>query len=347
MDKFELFYAEHFLSTLNPQHLPMPSSLSLATPHQATLSEIDALGAEMVSKKSSKIFKVMRSFGDAPNLQLLPFGLRFCAVLNGMKSNPYTLGTIPCIQLAPKIQLQKDLIEQHQLPMIDHLHPNFEVAVDMYMAHYKMHTLTQKHKSLENAWTREQRKGHWLYEDFMTKLLGMARSFDVYRMTLINDVSKISHEDLNRTYLLFDHHIQEIVAVAHNTKKANILAIVGKWEATNFQQVNLNLFLFVARKTSDFIPFEETIIYQSLNQFIDQTGFIHSAWASLPNVMTPIFYNVNQINIGKRLQILKAYFIGTDHYVRIFDSKPSFEVFYRAEEPFIYSNNPTDKASPE
>ncbi|WP_227553643.1 hypothetical protein [Acinetobacter haemolyticus] len=275
----------------------------------------------------------MRSFGDAPNLQLLPFGLRFCAVLNGMKVNPYLLGTIPCIQLSPRIQLQKELIEQHQLPMMDHLHPNFEVAVDMYMAHYKMLILTQKHKNREKAWTRALGKGHWFYESFITNLLELTRSFDVYCMTLINDVSKTSHENLSRNYLLFDHHIQEIVSVAQDTKKADILGIVGKWEANRFQQVNLNLFFFVARKTSDFIPFEETKIYQSLNQFIDQTGLIHSVWTPLPKLLTPIFYNVNQINFGKRLQILKAYLVGTDHYLRIFDNKSSFEVFYQADDP--------------
>ncbi|NAS03806.1 hypothetical protein Ahae11616_04335 [Acinetobacter haemolyticus] len=63
MNKFELSYAEHFLENLNPQQIPMPGSLSLATPQQATLNEIDALGSEMVNKKSSKIFKVMNRTG--------------------------------------------------------------------------------------------------------------------------------------------------------------------------------------------------------------------------------------------------------------------------------------------
>lgn len=335
MNNFELSYAEHFLTTLNPQQVPVPGSLSLATPQQATLNEIDALGSEMISKKSSKIFKVVRSFGDAPSLQLLPFGYRFCAVLNGMKTNPYLLGTIPCVQLAPRLQLQKYLIQQHPLYEIDHLHPSFEIAVDQYMAHYKMLTLTQKYKSLENSWKRGLGKGLWLYENFMTNLLGMTCSFDVYSMTLINDISKTGHENLSRNYLLFDHHIQEIVSTAKDAKKANILGIVGKWEANHFQQVNLHLFVFVAKKTSDFIPFEETEIYQNLNQFIDQTGLIQVVWTPLPNFLTPTFYNVNQLNFGKRLQILKAYLVGTDHYLRIFDNKSSFEVFYQAEEPFI------------
>ncbi|MDS7927995.1 hypothetical protein RMB13_00595, partial [Acinetobacter sp. V102_4] len=241
MNKFELSYAEHFLEALNPHQAPISAPLSFATPQQATLNEIDALGSEMISKKSSKIFKVVRSFGDAPSLQLLPFGYRFCAVLNGMKTNPYLLGTIPCVQLAPRLQLQKDLIQQHQLYEIDHLHPSFEIAVDQYMAHYKMLTLTQKHKSLENSWKRGLGKGLWLYENFITNLLGMTCSFDLYCITLINDVSKTNHENLSRNYLLFDHHIQEIVSTAQDAKKANILGIVGKWEANRSQQVNLHL----------------------------------------------------------------------------------------------------------
>ncbi|MDP9803168.1 hypothetical protein [Acinetobacter calcoaceticus] len=342
MNNFELSHAEHFLETMNPQQAPNPGSLSFATPHQASLNEIDALGNEMINKKSSKIFKVHRSFGDAPSLQLIPFGLRFCSVMNAMQTNPYILGTVPCIQLAPKIQLQKDLIQQHQLRMDGHLHPSFEVAVDQYMAHYKMITLTQKHKSLENSWKRGLGKGLMDYETFITKILGMTRSFDIYCMTLINDVSKTSHDNLSRNYLLFDHHIKEIVSAAQNSKQANILGIVGKWEANRLQQVNLNLFFFVARKTSDFIPFEETKIYESLNQFIDKTGLIHTVWTPLPKLLTPIFYNVNQINSGKRHQILKAYLVGTDHYIRIFDNKSSFEVFYRAEEPFVFSDADRD-----
>ncbi|MDS7932479.1 hypothetical protein RMB03_00530 [Acinetobacter sp. V91_7] len=332
MNKFELSYAEHFLEALNPHQAPISAPLSFATPQQATLNEIDALGSEMISKKSSKIFKVVRSFGDAPSLQLLPFGYRFCAVLNGMKTNPYLLGTIPCVQLAPRLQLQKDLIQQHQLYEIDHLHPSFEIAVDQYMAHYKMLTLTQKHKSLENSWKRGLGKGLWLYENFITNLLGMTCSFDLYCITLINDVSKTNHENLSRNYLLFDHHIQEIVSTAQDAKKANILGIVGKWEANRSQQVNLHLLFFVAKKTSDFTPFEETEIYKSLNQFIDQIGLIQVVWTPLPKLLTPIFYNVNQINFGKRLQILKAYLVGTDHFLRIFDNKSSFEVFYQADE---------------
>ncbi|MDS7928000.1 hypothetical protein RMB13_00620, partial [Acinetobacter sp. V102_4] len=89
---------------------------------------------------------------------------------------------------------------------------------------------------------------------------------------------------------------------------------------------------FVAKKTSDFTPFEETEIYKSLNQFIDQIGLIQVVWTPLPKLLTPIFYNVNQINFGKRLQILKAYLVGTDHFLRIFDNKSSFEVFYQADE---------------
>lgn len=339
MDKFELSYAEHFLETKNPKQMPLPGSLSFATPHQASLNEITDLGNEMIKKKSIRIFKVFRSFGDAPSMQLLPFGIRFCAVMNSMQTNPYILGIIPCVQLAPKIQLQKELIQQHQLQMDNHLHPSFEIAVDQYIAHYKMITMTKKYKSLEKSWEKGLSKGQMDYERFITKLLGMTRSFEIYSMTLINDVSKISHENLSRNYLLFDHHIQEIMSAAVENKEAHILAVVGKWEANRFQQVNLNLFFFVERKASDVIPFEETKIFQCLNQFIDRTGLIHTLWTPLPELLTPIFYNVNQINFGKRLQILKAYLIGTDHYIRIFDKKSSFEVFFQAELPFAFSEN--------
>lgn len=330
MNKFEISYANHFLETINPRQMPLPSSLSQATPIQATLDEIYSFGLEMVNKKSSKIFKVIRSFGDAPILQHLPFGHRCCAVLNGMNTDPYILGTMPCVQLAPKIQLQKDLIELHQLHLANHFHPNFELQFDQFMAHYKMHILTQKHKSLEKAWNKQLEKGTWSYEDFIAKLLGMTHSFDLYCMTLINDVSKTSRANLSRNYLLFDHHIEEIINAIQNFKKANVLGIVGKWETNSFQQINLKLFFFVAKETSDFVPFGETGIYECLNQFIDQTGLIQTMWSSLSEVMTPNFYNVNQINFGKRLQILKAYLIGTDYYVRIFDNKSTCEVLYCA-----------------
>jgi hypothetical protein len=311
--------------------MPLPGSLSQATPIQATLDEINSFGLEMVNKKSSRIFKVVRSFGDAPILQHLPFGHRCCAVLNGMKTDPYILGTMPCVQLAPKIQLQKYLIELHQLHKADHFHPNFELQFDQFMANYKMHCLTQKHKSLEKSWKKQLDKGNWSYEDFIAKLLGMTRSFDLYCITLINDVSKISRENISRNYLLFDHHIEEIINTIQNFKKANVLGIVGKWETNSFQQINLKLLFFVSRETSDFVTFEETGIYKCLNQFIDQTGLIQTMWTAPPQFLMPNFYNVNQINFGKRLQILKAYLIGTDHYVRIFDDKSTCEILYCAQ----------------
>lgn len=314
----------------NGYHMPSlqpPQMPSIVPPLMLSLPQHHTILKRILTKQSSRVFKHIRHFGDAPQLHHTNFGRDICQLIMTNQNHPMLNGSYPYVYVNPLTRVFSDLAKQYQLSNLSPFSPQFEVTVDRACSHLKVSSKTRHYLSQSKLWESSFDRARIKYNHAITQILKESDSFELYSVVLNCYLSQSTLSTYSKEYLLFDHNLEKIIkTIKSKASQNNVLSVFSKWEAATSNSVDLRLIFVVKKEYSDPSPLEQSELYVSLQPFIDPTGIIQTNWSKLPEFLGMPEYDCNEFNFGKRLEILESYLVGTDFYCRIVDEKPSFEV---------------------
>ncbi|NAR87833.1 hypothetical protein GPS47_14755 [Acinetobacter haemolyticus] len=337
INKFQEYFIECSLtaplrSTESADLYHMPSLLppqitSITTPSMLSLPQHLTIIERILPKKSNRVLKVSRQYGDAPHLHHTSFGRDLCQLIMANQNHPILNGSYPYVYVHPLSRKFLDLAKEYQVVKTSPFSPQFEVVMDGLCSHLKVYCKSRHYLSQLKLWESSYSKTRIKYNNAMTQTLNESDMFELQSLVLKIDINQPILSEYSKDYLLFDHNLSEIIKIVKSTQEQNnVIAVFSKWEAVKATRIHLRLIFVVKKEFSDPRPLEKSELYVSLQHLIDPTGIIQTTWSNLPEFLGGPEYHCNEFNFGKRLEILESYLVGTDLYCRIVDEKPSFEV---------------------
>ncbi len=280
-----------------------------------------------------------------PNLYITNLGNLVLNIVADNTQNPYTTGRFQNALLHPEIALLSQLIRTHDIYNIPlGAYQHVEQACEECFADFKVKIQTSAITRQCNSWS--SRYGYFTgsYDRFLEFIYGETNRFEVHSLVvqrkLFNGLEPVFGDSDFRdmsAYEIVQEQCKEIIqTVWRKRRQNNVLGILSREEIDIEQTQSIRLIFFVKKEYSDLCPFDSTPLFQTLAPYFINLnrdhialGTIHtmnSGIASLYQGQEQNYYDLDQIHVGNRLNVLKAQLVVPDHWFRLRDNAPSLKV---------------------
>ncbi|WP_327858293.1 hypothetical protein [Acinetobacter guillouiae] len=311
-----------------------------------------AFYSELIQKiKTGKRFRIFTNNPTAfphpfvPNLYVTNLGHLVLTIVRDNTCNPYTTGRFQNALLHPEIALLSQLIWTHgiyNIPLGAYQH--VEQACDMCFADFKVKIQTRAITTQCKSWGSKYGYFTGSYDSFLEFIYGETNRFEVHSLVvqrkLFNglepDFGEPDFRDMS-AYEIVQEKCKEIIqTVWRNRRQNNVLGILARDEIDIQQTQTIRLIFFVKKEFSDLCLFDSTPLYQTLTPYFINLNRNHIALGTIPTMnsgFAPLYqgqehnyYDLNQIHVGHRLNVLKAQLVVPDHWFRLRDNSPSLRI---------------------
>ncbi|NAS03746.1 hypothetical protein [Acinetobacter haemolyticus] len=308
--------------------------------------------SELIHKiKTGKRFRIFTNNLTAishpfiPNLYVTNLGRLVLAIVGDNTCNPYTTGRFQSALVHPEIALLSQLMFKYQICDIPiGAYQYIEQACEMCFADFKVQIQTRAITTQCRSWSN--RFGHLTtsYDRFLEFICGETNRFEVHSLVvqrkLRNGLEPVfgdpDFRDMS-AYEIVQEQCQKIIQVVwRNRRRNDVLGILSREEMDIEQAQSIRLIFFVRKKHSDLIKFNSTPLYQTLEPYLMNLNLDHvvlgttytmnSGNAPLFQGQEQNYYDLKQIHVGNRLNVLKAQLVIPDYWFRLRDNTPSLKV---------------------
>ncbi|EKU57488.1 hypothetical protein ACINWC323_3630 [Acinetobacter sp. WC-323] len=311
-----------------------------------------ALYSELIHKiKMGKRFRIFTHNPTSspnpfvPNLYVTNLGHLVLTIVGDNTCNPYTTGRFQNALLHPEIALLSQLMRTHgicNIPLGAYQH--VEQACEMCFADFKVKIQTRAITTQCRSWSSKYGYFTGSYDRFLEFIYGETNRFEVHSLVvqrkLLNGLEPAFGDPDFRdksAYEIVQEQCTEIIqAVWRKRRQNNVLGILSREEIDIEQTQSIRLIFFVKKEYSDLCPFDSTPLYQTLAPYFINLNRDHIALGKIHTMNSGIaplyqeqeqnYYDLNQIHVGNRLNILKAQLVVPDHWFRLRDNAPSLKI---------------------
>ncbi|WP_017385203.1 hypothetical protein [Acinetobacter baylyi] len=280
-----------------------------------------------------------------PNLYITKLGDLVFRIIRDNLENPYTTGKFQHVLIHPKIALISQLMIRYS-PFSYHFwnYQQIENTCETCFADFKVRIQTRDFDTKHKSWINKYRTCNDTYDRFMNFIYEESSRFEVHSLVVqrkrINGLELTFNDPgfCNRSaFEIVKEKADEIIQDTwRNRKKNNVLGILSVEEINLQHSCSIRLVFFVRKDFSDLIPFRETALYKNLEKYLidfnldyislGQIYTMNSGIAPLFQGQEQNYYDLNQLHIGNRLNILKYQLVVPNHWFRINDYSCSLTV---------------------
>ncbi|KQW97912.1 hypothetical protein ASC84_03880 [Acinetobacter sp. Root1280] len=311
-----------------------------------------AFYSELIQKtKTKKSFRIFTNNPTAfphptiPNLYVTNLGNLVLKIVADNTRNPYTTGKFQDALLHPEIALLSQLMFQHGLSNINlAAYQLIEHKCEECFADFKVRIQTRAITTQCRSWNNRFGYLTGSYDRFLEFIYGETNRFEVHSLVvqrkLFNglepDFGEPDFRDMSAYEIVQEKSNEIIRDVWRRRHQNNVLGILARDEIDIQQTQTIRLIFFVKKEFSDLCPFDSTPLYQTLAPYFINLNRDHIALGTIPSMNSgnaPLFqvqelnyYDLNQIHVGHRLNVLKAQLVVPDHWFRLRDNSPSLRI---------------------
>ncbi len=313
-----------------------------------SLASYSELIQKIKIKKSFRIFTNNQTafpHPSIPNLYITNLGHLVLTIVGDNTCNPYTTSRFQNVLLHPEIALLSQLMRTYGIYNIPlGVYQHVEQACEMCFADFKVQIQTRAITTQCRSWSKKYGNFTSTYDRFLEFIYGETNKFEVHSLVvqrkLRNGQEPIfgdpDFRDMS-AYEIVQEKANEIIRdVWRNRHQNNVLGILSREEIDIDQAQSIRLIFFVKKEYSDQIAFNATPLYQTLEPYLMNLNLDHIALGTIYSMnsgVTPLFqgqeqnyYDLNQIQVGNRLNLLKAHLVVPDYWLRIRDNSPSLKI---------------------
>ncbi len=325
-----------------------------ANPAQLGVSPIVSLECylDLIHKiHSRKSFRIFTNNPTAfphpthPNLYITNLGNLVLKVIFDNPWNPFTTGKFQNALIHPEIALLSELFFKYYL---NNIHINnyqfLEHYCEMCFADFKVQTQTRAITTRTTSWENRHGTLGRTYNRFLEFIYSETDKFEVHSIIIQRQLrhgyeptfGDPKFRDLSAHEIVKEKSSQIINEVWRNRNKINVLGILSRQEMNIEQTQSIKLIFFVKKEFSDLIAFNETPLYQQLQPYLMSHDLDHVILGNTPTMSSGLktlyqgqehnYYDLSQITVGHRLDILKAQLVAPDRWFRLRDNTSSLIV---------------------
>lgn len=326
--------------------IPWLTSMNCHT-HSA-LIDYEAVAISIMNRKTNpRMFIYNNRVASKPEINLTKFGSSLAPLIRDLSSNPYfKMKQQFNISLHPQVErfvssLNNSIQEYRLYNPCDHKH--IAAVMDSCMTNFKIHSQIRSNKASDRSWEAKYNSLKKKYKQFFQSIMRETEAFEIH--TLCIEVEQISDVLYKQAYgfadkdcpTLIDDICRSIInPIWKSRKQLNLLGVLSKWviQANGTLAKKLFFFTKVGSQTTEGNHFPH--ICQALLPFVQNTlkGRVFFDYHILSNTNSMMhfqglpsnLYDYNQIDINDRLDLVNAYLIGTDYWLRINGNNPTLKI---------------------
>ncbi|OUY08545.1 hypothetical protein [Acinetobacter populi] len=277
-----------------------------------------------------------------PNLYFTNLGYKILMIASNNLQNPYTTGKFQNTLIHPKVALLSQLMFKHSLHNFNiEAHQRIEHACETCFADFKVHIQTRAFITQATSWINRYRSCSNAYDRFLEFIYQESNKFEIHSL-IVQRKRPNGFEpffgDPNfcdmSAYEIVREKCDEIIQnVWRNRHKNDVLGILSREEIDIEQTCSIRLIFFVRKKFSDLISFADTNLYETLESYFIDHNLDHICLGSIYTInsgIAPLFqeqeqnyYDLNQMHVGNRLNVLRAQLVIPNYLFRIRDDSCS------------------------
>lgn len=322
---------------------------SMNYPTHSALINYEAVATSILNRKSIPQVFTYSPHGVAftPEINLSKFGASLYPLILDYPSNPYfAMQQQFNISLHPRIERFADCLSRaisgYQLSNL-YDYKRVAAAMEFCMTSFKVHSQLRNNQALDRSWEQKYRSLQEKYKQFFLSIMSETEKFEIHALHI--EVKQISEALYEQIYgfdekdcpTLIDEICKSIITPIWRSKKQlNLLGILSKWVIQANGTLAKKLFFFTKVGSQTTEGNHNQHICQALSPFIRDTltDRVMVDRHELFNANNMIrfqgppsnSYDYNQIDINERLDLVDAYFVGTDYWLRINGNKPTLTI---------------------
>ncbi|MBJ8496990.1 hypothetical protein [Acinetobacter oleivorans] len=303
---------------------------------------------QIKKRKSFRIFTnnpTAYSHPSVPNLYVTNLGHLVLQVVKDNVINPYTNGVFQNALIHPEINLLSQLMIKHNINSIFMgEYQLLEHICETCFADFKVHIQTRAFTIQNRRWSYKYSCSVASYNRFLEFILRETERFEVHSLVIQRKLRNgresafgdLDFRDMSAYEIAQEKSNQIIQTVWRNRHKNNVLGILSREEVDIDQTCTVRLLFFVRKKFSDLVPFKDTPLYNAIEPFfkdlnLDRVALgevytMNSGIAPLYQEQEQNYYDINQVHVGNRLNILKTQLTVPDYWFRIRDQESSLKI---------------------
>lgn len=282
---------------------------------------------------------------NIPNLYFTNLGHQVFQIMADNTQNPYTTGKFQNALVHPEIHLLSQLLLRHginHIPLIKY--QQMEHVFETCVADFKVHTQTRAFMTQAKAWETKYRYSNKSYDRFLEFICAETNKFEVHSLLVQRKrpngldpaFGELGFLTMSAYEIVREKSNDIIQTVWRNRNENDVLGILSRKEMDIEQTCSIRLIFFVRKDFSDLIPFIETPLYKVLAPYLighNLDCISLGAIQTMNSGIAPYFqgqeqnyYDLNQLYVGNRLNVLKAQLLAPDYWFRIQDNSSSLSI---------------------
>jgi hypothetical protein len=280
-----------------------------------------------------------------PNLYITNLGSIVFNLIFDNIQNPYTTGKLQNTWIHPEIALLSQLMLKHNLHNFNiSAYQHIEHACETCFADFKVHIQTRVFITQFRSWITSYRACNNTYDRFLEFIYGESNKFEIQSLVIQRKrpngleptFGDPGFRDMSAYEIVREKCDEIIQDVWRKRNQNNVLGIISREEIDIDQTCSVRLIFFVKKEYSDLVPFKDMPLYEVLESYfielnhdriaLGNIGTINSGIAPLFQGQEQNYYDLNQIHVGNRLNVLKAQLVIPNYWFRISDSSCSLNI---------------------
>lgn len=283
--------------------------------------------------KIKSIYSLQTDEDGQKRMDLNQAGHQFPSNISIIKDSPFTNGRMMHAKMSPFLEANSCFFNQSGLLFIPH---NQELNQDFILSNIQLFNdslLTRQYDEQVNHWNEQFNGGEQQYDQFMKKLKKGVKGCDMNEVVCIYPLNQYMFSNVAfSSQSTFSESIDgEITRLICQSKENAVCAVLVKREITvNYQLICRYLVFTECQFINDPCSFTNLRFMEEVKRLVEPNSYNQVVVASNP--LNGFLLNNRFIkkssDYKEQMKRLKAYVVGTDKFIRVGGTHPTFKVLF-------------------
>ena len=283
--------------------------------------------------KTTSIYSLQTDEDGQKRMDLNQAGHQFASNMSIIKDSPFMNGRMMHAKMSPFLEASSCFFNQSGLLFIPH---NQELNQDFILSNIQLFNdslLTRQYDEQVNHWNEQFNEGEQQYDQFIKKLKKGVKGCDMSEVVCILPLNQYMFSNVAfSSQSTFSESIDgEITRLICQSKENAVCGVLVKREITvNYQLICRYLVFTECQFINDPCSFTNLRFMEEVKRLVEPNSHNQVVLASNPlnGFLLSNRFVKKSSDFKEQMKRLKAYVVGTDKFIRVGGTHPTFKVLF-------------------
>ncbi len=283
--------------------------------------------------KTTSIYSLQTDEDGQKRMDLNQAGHQFASNMSIIKDSPFMNGRMMHAKMSPFLEASSCFFNQSGLLFIPH---NQELNQDFILSNIQLFNdslLTRQYDEQVNHWNEQFNEGEQQYDQFIKKLKKGVKGCDMSEVVCILPLNQYMFSNVAfSSQSTFSESIDgEITRLICQSKENAVCGVLVKREITvNYQLICRYLVFTECQFINDPCSFTNLRFMEEVKRLVEPNSHNQVVLASNPlnGFLLSNRFVKKSSDFKEQMKRLKAYVVGTDKFIRVGGTHPTFKILF-------------------